>query len=101
MISIHIIPAISTSFKNSERDGLIDEILRYNDGFVKGIFVQERVVDNEIEIFVGTASNQQTRLMKHLQNRCIIKYSIRREHRIQQSTKSMSIFSADGISEKK
>ena len=43
-----------------ERDGLIDEILRYNDGFVKGIFVQERVVDNEIEIFVGTASNQQT-----------------------------------------
>ena len=43
-----------------ERDGLIDEILRYNDGFVKGIFVQERFVDGEIEIFVGTASYQHT-----------------------------------------
>lgn len=43
-----------------ERDGLIDEILRYNDGFVKGIFVQERFIDGEMEIFVGTASYQHT-----------------------------------------
>lgn len=43
-----------------ERDGLIDEMLRYNDGMIKGIFVQERFIDGEMEIFVGVSSYQQT-----------------------------------------
>ena len=43
-----------------ERDGLIDELLKYNDGFIKGIFVQERTIDDEMEIFVGVTSNQNT-----------------------------------------
>ena len=43
-----------------ENDGLLDELLRYNDGFMKGIFVQERAIEGEIEVFVGVASYQHT-----------------------------------------
>lgn len=43
-----------------ERDGLLDEMLRYNDGMIKGIFVQERFINGEMEIFVGVSSYQHT-----------------------------------------
>src|SRR5699024_2841474 len=41
-----------------ENDGLLDELLRYNDEFMKGIFVQERAIEGEIEVFVDVASYQ-------------------------------------------
>ncbi|WP_020008375.1 helix-turn-helix domain-containing protein [Salinicoccus albus] len=38
------------------KNGIIDELLRYNNGLVKGIVLHERFVGNEIELLTGVAS---------------------------------------------
>ncbi|WP_411844360.1 helix-turn-helix domain-containing protein [Salinicoccus sp. HZC-1] len=38
------------------RNGIIDELLRYNNGRIKGVIMHERYVDNEMELLIGVSS---------------------------------------------
>lgn len=42
--------------KHLERNGLIDELLAFNSGRVKGIILHERIVRDEMELMIGVAS---------------------------------------------
>lgn len=42
--------------KQLEKDGVIDELLNYNTGQVKGIILHERVVKDEMELMIGVSS---------------------------------------------
>lgn len=42
--------------KELEKDGVIDELLNYNTGHVKGIILHERVVRDEMELMIGVSS---------------------------------------------
>lgn len=42
--------------KNLERNGLIEELLGYNSGRIKGIIMHERIVRDEMELMIGVAS---------------------------------------------
>jgi AraC-like DNA-binding protein len=43
--------------KYLERNGLIDELLEFNSGRIKGIILHERIVRDELELMVGVASS--------------------------------------------
>lgn len=43
--------------RNLERNGLIDELLGFNSGRIKGIILHERIVRDELELMVGVASS--------------------------------------------
>ena len=43
--------------KSLERNGLIDELLGFNSGRVKGIILHERIVKDEMELMIGVSSS--------------------------------------------
>ncbi|CAM4145795.1 helix-turn-helix domain-containing protein [Lacicoccus alkaliphilus] len=43
--------------KNLEKNGLIDELLGFNSGRIKGVILHERIVRDELELMVGVASS--------------------------------------------
>ncbi len=42
--------------KKLEKDGVLDELLNYNTGQVKGIILHERVIRDEMELMIGVSS---------------------------------------------
>lgn len=42
------------------RNGIVDELLKYNNGMIKGIIIHERYVGSEIEVLIGVTSTLTT-----------------------------------------